>query len=114
MECENLREEIRQSERPQPASRHSVSFNRERSQTSTRHSVSSNRNMTSTINTQNVSSFPRGPSDILHLNMGNNLVEYHKTEHPSRDVGSVAHWDIGRMNVVTSSDCSALDAEETE
>ncbi|KAG5874380.1 hypothetical protein JTB14_036724 [Gonioctena quinquepunctata] len=62
MECENLREEIRQSERPQPASRHSVSFNRERSQTSTRHSVSSNRNMTSTINTQNVPSSPRGPS----------------------------------------------------
>ncbi|KAG5875949.1 hypothetical protein JTB14_038448 [Gonioctena quinquepunctata] len=113
-ECENLREEIRQSERPQPASRHSVSFNRERSQTSTRHSVSSNRNMTSTINTQNVSSFPEVRLDILHLNMGNNLVEYHKTEHPSRDVGSVAHWDIGRMNVVTSSDCSALDAEETE
>ncbi|KAG5895262.1 hypothetical protein JTB14_015128 [Gonioctena quinquepunctata] len=33
MECENLREEIRQGERPQPASRHSVSFDKERSQT---------------------------------------------------------------------------------
>ncbi|KAG5861103.1 hypothetical protein JTB14_003815 [Gonioctena quinquepunctata] len=62
MECENLREEIRQSERPQPASRHLVSYNRERSQTSTRDSVSSNRNITSTINTQNVPSTPRGPS----------------------------------------------------
>ncbi|KAG5860664.1 hypothetical protein JTB14_023044 [Gonioctena quinquepunctata] len=38
--------------------------------------------------------------------MGKNLVEYHETEHPSRDVGSVAHWDIG-------SECSDLDAEET-
>ncbi|KAG5867814.1 hypothetical protein JTB14_012422 [Gonioctena quinquepunctata] len=62
MECENLREEIRQSERPQPVSRHSISYNRERSQTSTRQSVSSNRNMTPTINTQNVPSSPRGPS----------------------------------------------------
>ncbi|KAG5866023.1 hypothetical protein JTB14_028366 [Gonioctena quinquepunctata] len=32
MECEDLRGEIRQSELPQPASKHSVSFNRERSQ----------------------------------------------------------------------------------
>ncbi|KAG5861495.1 hypothetical protein JTB14_010597 [Gonioctena quinquepunctata] len=95
MECENLREEIRQSERPQPASRHSVSFNRERSQTSTRQSVSSNRSMTPTINTQNVPSFPRGPSGHPPLEHGK---QFHGVPQSRTSIsgcwkcGTLGHW----------------------
>ncbi|KAG5866086.1 hypothetical protein JTB14_010176 [Gonioctena quinquepunctata] len=95
MECENLREEIRQSERPQPASRHSVSFDRERSQTSTRHSASSNRNITSTINTQNVPSSPRGPSrypPLEHRKQSRGVPQNRTSISGCWKCGELGHW----------------------
>ncbi|KAG5861941.1 hypothetical protein JTB14_026221 [Gonioctena quinquepunctata] len=111
MECENLREEIRQSERPQPAPRYSVSFDREHSQTSTRHSVSSNRNITSTINTQNVPSFPRGPSRHPPLEHGK---QFHGV--PRNRTSISGCWKCGELEQWQNECrcCSALDAEETE